>query len=143
VRPVAPLALAGLLLGACQVDLGQAPDAAPCAPSPDYFASDVWLRYVDANQCATRTCHAFDDGHGYLRFRPPGNPPAPGSVLSTWPDAWRANYYAAVQLVRCDDPLASRLLTVPEGKADPHRPGVTVEDQAGAEAIFQTWVTQP
>ncbi len=138
------LAVAGLALG-CQVDAGTVPDAAPCRPSPSYFVTDVWLRYLDANQCATPACHGFDGGHGYLRFRPPGTPPDPAAPLDAWPAAWRMNYLAATQLVRCDDPLASRLLTVPEGGADPHptSPADQVQNHADAEAIFHTWVATP
>jgi hypothetical protein len=133
-----------VLLGAgCRVELGAVPDAGPCAPSPRYFVSDFWLRYVDANQCATAGCHAQSGGHGYLRYAPPGNAPAATDPFDTWPAAWRANYFESVQLVRCDDPTASRLLTVPEGRADPHPPGDSIDDHAAAEQIFRDWIAAP
>lgn len=139
------VALAAFALAAgCTVPLGSTPDAAPCAPSPAFFASDVWLRYLDANQCATSSCHAFDGGHGYLRFRPPGDPPAPSARLADWPAAWRDNYYAATQLVRCERPLESRLLAVPDGKADPHpAEDFSLVSAGDAEALFQEWVSLP
>ncbi len=135
-------ALVCLAVG-CTVPLGERPDAAPCAPSTSFFVSDFWLGYLDANQCATSDCHAFEGGHGYLRFRAPGNMPDPSAAIADWPAAWRDNYEQAVQLVRCDDPLKSRLLTVPEGKADPHPPGVSVTSPPVAEELFQQWIAAP
>jgi hypothetical protein len=140
---VRALALVAVVAAGCTVELRATTDAAPCAPSPRFFVADVWLPYVDANQCATAGCHAFDGGHGYLRFRAPGNAPDPTTPLSACPAAWRDNYLAATQLVRCDDPLKSRLLTVPEGKADPHPPGVAVMDPGAAELLFSEWVSAP
>src|SRR5438094_899312 len=70
-----PAALALALVLGCRVDAGPVPDAAPCRSSTAYFVTDVWLRYLDANQCAVPACHGFDGGHGYLRFRPPGTAP--------------------------------------------------------------------
>jgi hypothetical protein len=134
-------AAAALGLAGCVVSPGATSDAAPCAPSPDYFVATVRLDYLDANQCASSGCHAFDDGHGYLRFQPFGDAPPPGTPLASWPSSWRDDYLAAIQLVRCDDALASRLLTVPEGIADPHPPGDSVGDHPGAELIFRTWVS--
>lgn len=131
-----------LLLAGCRVDLGAPPppDAGPCRPSPDYFVGNVQILYLDANQCASGRCHGFADGEGYFRLRPFGPAPAPGSPVASWPEAWRDNYFASVALVGCDEPLKSRLLTVPEGAADPHPPGDSVQDHPTAEAIFQSWV---
>src|SRR3954465_7359882 len=111
---VAALAMAA---GACTIDVGDVgavPDAAAGAPSPDYFVSDVWPRYLDATHCADRGCHDFSDGHGTLRFRPPEVAPAPGTPLAAWPTGWPENYLSTIQQLRCDAPSASRLLTFPE-----------------------------
>jgi hypothetical protein len=132
-----------LLLAGCQVSLTGTTDAAPCSPSTRYFASDLWLRYIDANQCATPACHSSTMGHGYLRFDPPGNAPVATTPLSSWPPAWQNNYVQAVQLVRCDQPQKSRLLTVPEGKADPHPPGDSVSEHALADQMFLDWISAP
>jgi hypothetical protein len=138
---VALLALSSVAAG-CTVGLGPAPDGGACAPAPDYFVSDVWPRYVVPNQCANRGCHDFADGHGYLRFRPPEPPPAPGLPLAAWPTAWAQNYLSAIQLVRCDQPLASRLLTVPEGIGNLHPPGPVVLDRVTAAQVLTTWVAR-
>ncbi len=130
-------------LGACAVEPGAKPSAGACQPSPTYFAANVWLPYIDANQCATGPCHAQASGHGYLRYVPPGSPPSPGDAFSAWPTAWQLNYWASIQLVRCDQPDASRLLTVPEGKADPHPPGISVQDPGFANQLFIDWLASP
>jgi hypothetical protein len=129
----------------CTVDLGAVPDAAPCQPSTRYFVDPLWTQYFDANQCATSACHSFDDGHGYFRLHAPGTAPPAASPLDQWPEAWRDNYLAAIQLFDCASPLESRLLTVPEGKADPHPPGVSVPSsgQPLAESLIQGWATAP
>ena len=137
------LALLGFLLAGCTVSVGNSPDAGSCLPSTAYFASTFWLGYIDPNQCATSSCHAFDGGHGYLRFRPPGDIPQPGVAFADWPAAWQDNYYQSIQFMRCDQPLQSRLLTVPEGKADPHPPGPSVMTPSEAEQLFQDWVSAP
>jgi hypothetical protein len=139
-RRLAMLAL--MTSAACTVDAGAVPDAGACAASPDYFVSDVWPRYLEANRCSTSGCHAFGDGHGYLRLRPPETAPAPGTPLAAWPLGWRENYLSALQLVRCDAPLASRLLTVPEGQSNLHPPGPVVLDRATAASVIETWVTR-
>ncbi len=134
--------VAALAGAACTIDTGAVPDAGPCAASPDYFVSDVWPRYLAPNQCSSRPCHDFTDGHGYLRLREPEAPPPPGTPLGNWPLGWRENYLSTIQLVRCDDPLASRLLTVPEGASNLHPPGPVVRDRVTAAAVVQTWVTR-
>ena len=135
-------ALLCLLAGAgCTVSVGATPDAAPCAPSTRFFVSDFWFGYIDPNQCATSSCHASDTGHGYLRFAPPGGFLDAATPFAGWPQAWRDNYYQSIQLVRCDAPTESRLLTVPEGRANPHPPGVSVMSPATAEQLFRDWVS--
>jgi hypothetical protein len=131
-----------LLLAGCTVALPATPDAGPCQAAPDYFASDVWPRYLAATSCGLAgSCHDFSDGHGYFRLRVPEPvPPFPGLPIDAWPIGWRENYLAAIQLLDCTQPLASRLLTVPEGLADPHPPGPVVRDRATAATVLQTWV---
>lgn len=125
----------------CTVDTGASPVAAQCAASPDFFVSDVWPRYLVANQCNSGGCHDFNDGHGSLRLRvPEPDAPAAGTRLDAWPLAWRENYLSALQVVRCDDPFASRLLTVPEGQENLHPPGPVVLDRATAATVVATWV---
>jgi hypothetical protein len=135
------LALAAIGLAACTIDPGAPPPPRPCDPAPDFFVSDVFPRYLSANRCDSGGCHAFADGHGSLRLRAPEAAPAPGTALEGWPLGWRENYLSALQLVRCDDPAASRLLTVPEGQSNLHPPGPVVLDRATATAIVRTWVT--
>jgi hypothetical protein len=134
------VAVAAMLCGACQMSFGVTQDAAPCQPSPDYFVSDVWPRYLDAYHCGDRGCHAFDNGHGTLRFQAPEIAPAAGTALSAWPTSWRENYLSTVQQVRCDDPAASRLLTIPQGLGNAHPPGPVVTDRPGALMVIVTWV---
>jgi hypothetical protein len=130
---------AALLLCGCKIDLHIAPDASPCMPSTRYFVDTIWFDYISSYECATSGCHAFSGGHGYLRFHPPATSPDPADPFATWPAAWQENYLAAIQLVRCDLPLASRLLTVPEGKADPHPPGDVVMFQPFVDQMFLAW----
>lgn len=127
--------------GACTVDVGAVPDAGACAANADYFVSDVWPRFLSANRCNTAGCHDFDDGHGYLRLHTPESPaPPPGSTIDTWPIGWRENFLSALQLVDCDAPAQSRLLTVPEGQFNLHPPGPVVLDRATAATVISTWV---
>jgi hypothetical protein len=136
------LAAAVLACAACTVSAGTTPDAAPCAARPDFFVSAVYPSYLVANQCTNRGCHDFDNGHGYLRLHVPESPaPAPGTPLADWPVGWRENYLSTIQLLRCDAPTQSRLLTVPEGVSNLHPPGPVVLDRAVAAALMQLWVT--
>jgi hypothetical protein len=128
----------------CTVDPGAAPDTAPCAASPDFFVSDIFPSYLERNQCGNGGCHAFDDGHGVLRLRTPTMPPpAAAQPLAAWDPSWRENYLSAIHLLRCDAPLESRLLTVPEGHGNLHPPGPVVLDRATAAALVQAWVAPP
>ncbi len=128
----------------CLVPPGSTPDAS-CAPSPDFFVSTVSPDYLFALGCSQRNCHAFQNGHGYLRLREPETPPAPGTPVDAWPIGWRENYLSAIQLVRCDAPLESRLLLVPEGQSDLHPPGPVLgkAERQAAAAMFQNWGTAP
>jgi hypothetical protein len=128
----------------CQVAPGTTPDAS-CAPAPDFFVSTVSPDYLFALGCSQRNCHAFQNGHGYLRLRDPETPPAPGTPVDEWPTGWRENYFSAIQLVRCDAPLESRLLIVPQGQSNLHPPGPVVSqtERPIAAAMFQTWVSAP
>jgi hypothetical protein len=137
------LVAAAALLGcaACTVDLGAVPDAGACPASPDFFVSDVYPRYLVPNQCGNSGCHAFNGGHGTLRLRPPETPPAQGTALVDFPTAWRENYLSALQLIRCDQPSLSRLLTVPEGQGNLHPPGPVVLDRNTAALVITRWAT--
>ncbi len=130
------------ICASCAIDLGAAPDAA-CHPSPDFFVAEFAPRYLELYQCATRRCHDFSDGSGTMRLRPFEAAPAPGTPLDAWPLGWRENYLSAKQLVRCDAPLESRLLTVPEGLGNLHPPGPIVRDRPAAAALFEAWVGAP
>ncbi len=127
--------------GACTVDTGATPDAGACPANSDYFVSDVWPRYLEANRCNTPRCHDFNDGHGYLRLHVPETPaPPPGSTIDTWPVGWRENFLSALQLVDCDNPTQSRILTVPEGQFNLHPLGPVVLDRPTAATVISTWV---
>jgi hypothetical protein len=139
--PLARAAAITLLAGTlgCTVSLGPVPDAAPCRPSTAFFADPLWLSYFDRNSCLLSGCHAFADGKGYLRLHPPGAIPV--VPYAEWPVEWQENYEASIQLYDCAAPLQSRLLTVPEGLADPHPVGDQIQDHAAAEALMQQWAT--
>ena len=146
-RPFACLVVAsslGLAVAACGIDTGVPPDAGACAPSTRYFVTDVAPRYLQANHCGDIPgCHGLSDGHGYLRLASFASPPdvtGSGLPLAEWPATWRNNYLQSIQLVRCDDATKSRLVTVPEGAADPHPPGDYVADHGEAESILDLWV---
>ncbi len=111
--------------------------------SPHYFVSDVWPRYLDHNSCEQSGCHAASDGHGYFRLQPGTNLPLFDAPIDGWPDNWRANYFASIQLVRCDAPLSSRLFTTPAQLADDHPVGISVDNLAESKLLFQTWVDTP
>ena len=135
--------LIGAVVGGCTVDVGTLPDAGACTASPDYFVSDVYPRYLVANQCGVGGCHAFDGGHGVLRLLAPEmSSPAPGQPIAAWPIAWHENYLSAIHLLRCDAPLDSRLLAVPEGRNNLHPPGPVVLDRASAALVIETWVSR-
>jgi hypothetical protein len=128
-----------LSLAGCSVELGSIGDGG-CTPAPDVFVSDVWPNYLAPTGCAMSGCHSFSDGHGSLRLKTPeATAPAPGTPLASWPPNWRSNYLSAAQLVDCTSPLASRLLTVPEGEGDLHPPGPVVLDRAAAAAAVTAW----
>jgi hypothetical protein len=131
-----------VVLGAC-VDLGTTPNTVACTPSPDFYVSTVFPRYLQTNQCVSGGCHSFDGGHGTLRLQPPEIAPAPGTPLDAWPMSWRQNYLSTIQLVRCDAPPESRLLTVPEGLGNLHPPGPVVLDRVAAFNIVTGWVAAP
>jgi hypothetical protein len=133
-----------IFLTACSVDLG-ATSATACTPSPSFFISDVWPRYLVANRCDTAACHAFVGGHGTLRLRDVSSEPAPAAAvaLDAWPLAWRENYLSATYAFNCDSPLESRLLTIPEGIGNLHPPGPVVLDRPTAQDVMQRWMALP
>jgi hypothetical protein len=113
--------VAVLLLSACSIDLGTT-SATACTPSPALFVSDVWPRYLVANQCGSAACHAFVGGHGTLRLRDVSgeHAPAVSVALNAWSLGWRENYLSATHQLNCNSPLESPLLTMPEGNGDLH-----------------------
>jgi hypothetical protein len=128
----------------CTVSAGTTPDAGSCSPSPQFFVSDVWPKYLAANFCGTAgSCHDFNDGHGYFRLRPPGAAPKMNVPLAQWPTSWRENYHAAVQLFDCAQPLDSLLLEIPGGRDDLHPVGPVVLDRTAAATVLQAWTTAP
>jgi hypothetical protein len=129
-----------LLAASCTVDAG-ATSADACKPSPAFFVSDVWPRYLVPNLCGISQCHAFDGGQGVLRFREVGAPPT--GTLADWPLEWRENYLSSIQFLRCDDPAESRLLTMPEGIGNLHPPGPVVDDRATAKSVIESWLVAP
>ncbi|MGZ3429141.1 MAG: hypothetical protein ACXVCV_20960, partial [Polyangia bacterium] len=68
---------------------------------------------------------------------PAPNPMAP---VSTWPDAWQANFRAVQQNLTCSSPTSSAVLAVPSGRGTPHPPGDVVTDKPGAAALFNMWL---
>jgi hypothetical protein len=57
--------------------------------------------------------------------------------------SWRENYLSAIQYLDCDDALASRLLTMPEGAGNLHPPGPVVQDRAAAATVIEQWIAAP
>jgi hypothetical protein len=140
--PAAVLALAG-----CLVDPG--PDTGPpagCnAPAP-FFVSDMWPKYfgpsAPAYNCGKSDCHDASSGHGFFRLTNVSmvTAPMPTDPVSTWPMEWSNNLVAVQHNVSCSNPTESLVLIVPEGRGQPHPPGVTVTDPATADALFQMWL---
>jgi hypothetical protein len=137
--------LLGVLLAAgCEtVDTGPftGPPAGCDAPAP-YFVSDVWPRYFERYMCAKGGCHDASSGHGFFRLQSVAGvaAPQPTDPVSIWPAEWAANLRTAQQNISCSNPTASLILTVPEGRGQPHPPGAVVTDMAEAETIFRTWL---
>jgi hypothetical protein len=136
-------ALAAGLPGCDTVDLGPetGPPAGCDAPAP-FFISDVWPQYFDHYGCGMSDCHDASSGHGFFRLQNVSSiaPPAPTDPLSTWPSAWAANLRAVQTNVSCANPGGSVVLVVPEGRGQPHPPGIIVTDPTAANALFQMWL---
>jgi hypothetical protein len=133
-----------LLAASCTVEAGST-SAVPCAPSPSYFVSDVWPRYLVPELCGTASCHSFEDGQGVMRFHgvAADAAPAANAALTDWPLSWRENYLSAIQYLRCDAPAQSRILSMPEGIGNLHPPGPVVRDRATARSVIEQWVASP
>jgi hypothetical protein len=144
VRLAAVLAVALIFEASCDtVDVG--PETGPpagCNAKAPFFVSDVWPKYFDAYMCGKSDCHDASSGHGYFRLQSLASvtPPNPMDSLALWPEAWRANLRAVEQNVSCGNPTSSLVLTVPEGRGQPHPPGTVVTDPAGADALFRMWL---
>jgi hypothetical protein len=142
-RAILVAGLAAAVAG-CTLDAGEAPDAAACEASRDYFVAHIQGEFFVAHGCATeRDCHDYSRGHGTLRLRPWESPPPSGSALADWPIGWRENYLSAIQQLDCAEPLASRLLTIPEGLGNIHPPGPVISDRPDAGALIDAWVAAP
>jgi hypothetical protein len=137
------LGLVAVLASCGTVDPG--PDTGPpagCdAPSP-FFVSDVWPKYFAQYQCGQSNCHDASTGHGYFRLQNVDAvvAPQPTDPISTWPMEWVANLRSVQHNVSCANPLESAVLAVPEGRAMPHPPGITVTDAPSADALFTMWL---
>ena len=133
-----------LLVAACgTIDPG--PDTGPpagCDAPPAFFVSDVWPKYFANYTCGRTDCHDASSGHGFFRLNDVSSvvAPNPMSAVSTWPQAWQSNFQAVEHNVNCTNPLQSAVLAVPEGKGQPHPPGVIVTDQNSADALFLMWL---
>jgi hypothetical protein len=117
------------------------PPAGCNAPSA-FFVSDVWPQYFDQYMCGRSDCHDASSGHGYFRLQNVSavTAPQPTDPLSTWPMEWSANLLSVQHNLSCANPLESAVLAVPEGRSQPHPPGVTVTDPTSADALFQMWL---
>jgi hypothetical protein len=130
-------------LSGCTVDVG--PDTGPptsCnAPAP-YFVTDVWPRYFDHYSCGQSDCHDSATGHGYFRLQSVASVMAPAATtpVSAWPAAWSANLLSVQQNLSCANPTTSAVLAIPSGRGEPHPPGTTVTDPAGADQLFLDWL---
>lgn len=125
------------------VDVG--PDTGPpagCNAPPQFFVSDVWPRYFERYTCGKSDCHDSAKGRGSFRLQSlMGVPtPAPTDSLASWPTQWRENLRSVQRVLNCANPLASQVLTVPSGRAQPHPPGVSVTDIPDADALFTQWL---
>ena len=135
--------LVAILITSCVPAAGDRPDSGMCRPSPHFFASDIYPRYLDFNGCGRNGCHGVTVGSGYFRLAYVLDAPLAEPDVTRWPAGWRANYESATQLLRCDAPTESRLLATPAGLADPHPAGNTVSNLAEAQDLFRRWVTLP
>ena len=136
-------ALAAFSSGCGTVDVG--PDTGPpagCnAPAP-FFVSDVWPMYFDMYTCGRSDCHDASSGHGFFRLQDVSSvaAPMPATPINQWPTQWSANLSAVQQNVSCANPTGSVVLVVPEGRGQPHPPGVIVTDPTSANALFTMWL---
>jgi hypothetical protein len=136
-------AVAGAALWGCTIDPG--PDVGPpagCNAPPAFFITDVWPQYFQKYSCGQSDCHDAATGHGFFRLQDVSAvaAPDPNAPVSTWPDAWQANFRAVQQNLTCSSPTGSAVLAVPSGRGTPHPPGDIVTDHAGADALFTMWL---
>jgi hypothetical protein len=132
------------LWGCGTIDPG--PDVGPpagCNAPPAFFVTDVWPKFFAQYQCGQANCHDATTGHGYFRLQPVAGiaAPDPMSPVSTWPDAWSANYQAVEQNLSCSNPTGSEVLSVPSGRGQPHPGGTVVTDIPGADMLFDMWLS--
>ncbi len=141
---VATTAACAALFGCGTIDPG--PDVMPpagCDAPPAFFVTDVWPKFFVQYQCGRSDCHDAATGHGFFRLQPVAAvaAPDPSAPLSTWPDAWQANFRAVQQNLSCSNPTSSEVLAVPTGRGEPHPAGTVVTDIPGADALFTMWLS--
>jgi hypothetical protein len=148
VRPIATFAACTLVacatLYGCTIDPG--PDIGPpagCNAPPAFFVTDVWPKYFQAYSCGKSDCHDTATGHGFFRLQDLAGvtAPDPNAPVSTWPDAWQANFHSVQQNLSCSSPGGSAVLAIPSGRGTPHPPGDVVTDKPGADSLFTMWLT--
>jgi hypothetical protein len=148
-RAQAALLLALGAAGCGIVDAGP-PTGPPqgCNASPSFFVEHTWPEYLDrypssGQGCGQASCHDAQSGQGYFRLSSVAAAPAfdDHQPTSAWPDAWRSNLMSAARLLNCSDPISSLLLTVPEGRGQPHPPGdvVGATNHDTANQVIQDW----
>jgi hypothetical protein len=136
--------VAAATLWGCTIDPG--PDVGPpagCNAPPAFFVSDVWPKYFQVYGCGKSDCHDAATGHGFFRLQDVSAVMAPNPMapISTWPDAWQANFRAVQQNLSCSSPTGSAVLAIPSGRGTPHPAGDVVTDHAGADALFTMWLS--
>src|SRR4051812_41325973 len=150
VRPVATFiagtTIACVALMSCgTVDPG--PDVGPpagCNAPPALFVTDIWPRYFQQYSCGQSDCHDAATGHGFFRLQPVTGvtPPDPNSPVSTWPDAWQANFRAVQQNLSCSSPTGSAGLAVSSQPRTPPPPRGNRTQHPRAHHPFKNWASR-
>jgi hypothetical protein len=114
----------------------------PCMAPSAFFVSDVWPQFFAKYGCNQAACHNAISGRGSFRLYDVSMVTAPMSTApeSAWPFEWQQNFAAVQQNLSCANPTQSVVLTVPEGRGQPHPPGITVTDPTSADALFTMWL---
>lgn len=129
---IALLAMAVVLTGCPDVDLGEnPPDPPTCRPSESYFVDTIWPQMLDpadtSRSCVGAAgCHRTTDGRGPLRLDV--SDPA-------------SNYQVVTRFLNCGSPLDSALWTKPVSGVDPHGGG-DLFDASLLQDVFLQWFNQ-